>query len=163
MDDERERSIGQRIADARKARGLTQDALAQRAVVSVSLLRKVEQGSRDATPAITAAVAKALGVDVTSLTGQPYDQYGRRRDRIHALIPALRRALTYWDLAPELPAPPRSWSDLKADAEAVTRMRQAAQHAALAEKLPALLMETTAAAHASNELVQTYLSQVVGP
>ncbi len=150
VDDDQTRSIGQRIAEARKARGLTQEALAQRSTVSVSLLRKVEQGSRDATPAITAAVAKALGVDVTSLTGQPYDQHGRRRDRIHTLIPALRRALTYWDLPPELPTPPRSWPELKADAEAAARMRQAAQHTALAEKLPALLMETTAAAHASD-------------
>jgi transcriptional regulator with XRE-family HTH domain len=94
VDDDQKRSIGQRIAEARKARGLTQQTLAQRSAISVSLLRKVEQGSRDATPALTAAVAKALGVDVTSLTGQPYDQYGRRRDRIHALMPDLRRALT---------------------------------------------------------------------
>ncbi len=76
----------------------------------------VEQGSRDATPTITAAVAKALGVDVTSLTGQPYNEHGRRRDRIHALIPALCRALTYWDLPPELPTPPRSWPELEAAA-----------------------------------------------
>src|SRR6266511_1200058 len=116
VDGDEARSIGRRIADARKARGLTQEALAQRSAVSVSLLRKVEQGSRDATPAITAAVAKALGVDVTSLTGQPYDQHGRRRDRIHTLIPALRRALTYWDLPPELPTPPRSWPELEAAA-----------------------------------------------
>src|SRR5215471_9362489 len=93
-------SIGHRIADARKARGLTQQLLADRAAVSLSLLRKVEQGSRDATPALVATVAKALGVDVSSLTGQPYDQHGRHRDRIHALMPDLRRALMYWDLPP---------------------------------------------------------------
>jgi transcriptional regulator with XRE-family HTH domain len=150
VDDDETHSIGRRIADARKARGLTQEALAQRSAVSASLLRKVEQGSRDATPAITAAVAKALGVDVTSLTGQPYDQHGRHRDRVHTHVPALRRALTYWDLPPELPTPPRSWHHLKADAEAVARMRQAAQHTALAERLPGLLMETTAAAHGSD-------------
>jgi nucleoside-diphosphate-sugar epimerase len=48
-----------------------------------------------ATPAFTAAVAKILGADVTTLTGQPYDQHGRGRDRIHAAVPALRRALSY--------------------------------------------------------------------
>lgn len=141
------RSIGERIADARKARGLTQQVLADRAPVSLSLLRKVEQGSRDATPALVAAVAKALAIDVTTLTGQPYDQQGRHQDRIHTFIPALRRALTYWDLPPETAVPPRPWPDLLAEAEKVARMRRAAQHTALAEVLPSLLMETTAATH----------------
>jgi hypothetical protein len=50
-------------------------------------LRKVEQGSRDATPALTAAIAKALGVDVTSLTGQPY--YDSRTLRSIAVCNAL--------------------------------------------------------------------------
>jgi transcriptional regulator with XRE-family HTH domain len=151
IDDEPAASIGRRIADARKGRGLTQDALAQRSAVSVSLLRKVEQGSRDATPAVVAAVAKALGVDVTSLTGQPYDQHGRHRDRVHALMPDVRRALMYWDLPPETPSGPRPWPELVADAEAVARMRQAAQHVDLAQRLPALLMEATAAVHSSRE------------
>jgi transcriptional regulator with XRE-family HTH domain len=140
-------SIGQRIADARKGHGLTQQALAQRSAVSISLLRKVEQGSRDATPAVVAAVAKAVGVDVTSLTGQPYDRHGRHRDRIHALMPDVRRALMYWDLPPETATRPRPWPELVADAEAVARLRQAARHVDLAQRLPGLLMETTAAVH----------------
>src|SRR6266852_5853232 len=131
------RSIGERIADARKGRGLTQRALADRVHVSLSLLRKVEQGARDATPALVAATAKALGADVTALTGQPYDQDGRRPDRIHALVPRLRQALTYWDLAPNLPAP-RGWQELRLDAERVANLRRTAQHVALAETLPDL-------------------------
>jgi ribosome-binding protein aMBF1 (putative translation factor) len=39
VDDDQTLSIGQRIADARRARRLTQEALAQRSTVSVSLLR----------------------------------------------------------------------------------------------------------------------------
>src|SRR5439155_7703517 len=112
MTSERTRSIGERIADARKSRGLTQKVLADRALVSLSLLRKVEQGSRDATPAVVAAVANALTIDVTALTGQPYDQQGRHQDRIHTLVPALRRALTYWDLPPDLDTHPRPWPEL---------------------------------------------------
>lgn len=76
MDETRASSVGDRVADARKERGLSQQQLADRANVSVSLLRKVEQGSRDATPALVAAVGKALSIDVTTLTGQPYDQGG---------------------------------------------------------------------------------------
>jgi len=148
MTSERTRSIGERIADARKSRGLTQKVLADRALVSLSLLRKVEQGSRDATPAVVAAVANALTIDVTALTGQPYDQQGRHQDRIHTLVPALRRALTYWDLPPDLDTHPRPWPELVTQAQTVARMRRAAQHTALAEMLPGLLMETTAATHA---------------
>src|SRR5882757_9786152 len=105
MDGNRASSVGDRVSDARKERGLSQKELAGRAHVSLSLLRKVEQGSRDATPALVAAAARALGVDVTALTGQPYDQDGSRPDRIHALIPQLRQALTYWDLPPEAITP----------------------------------------------------------
>jgi hypothetical protein len=64
-------------------------------------------------------------------------------------MPQLRQALTYWDLPPQLSSPPRPWEQLVAEAKAVARMRQAAQHVALAQRLPSLLMETTAAAHAT--------------
>ena len=91
-------------------------------------------------------MAKALNISVNTLTGQPYDQTGRHRDRVHAQIPALRRALTYWDLPPHLEAAPRDWQALAADTEAVARQRREAGHVSLLEVLPGLLMETTAAA-----------------
>ena len=55
-------SIGTRVAEERKLRGLTQRQLAERAHVSLSLLRKVEQGTVPASPAFTSATARALGV-----------------------------------------------------------------------------------------------------
>lgn len=139
--------IGDRIAAARKHAGLSQAAFAPKAHVSLSLLRKVEQGQRAATPAMIAACAAALNIDVDQLTGQPYDQEGRQRDPIHALLPELRRALSYWDLPPHLDAPARDWESLVAATEQVATMRRAGQHTALAEALPPLLLETTAAAH----------------
>ncbi|MGI5191890.1 helix-turn-helix domain-containing protein [Promicromonospora sp. CA-289599] len=57
-----EEAIGRRIAHFRKARGMTQVALAQQASISLSLLRKVEQESREATPVLIAAVAKPLAI-----------------------------------------------------------------------------------------------------
>ncbi|MGH3999852.1 MAG: helix-turn-helix domain-containing protein, partial [Pseudonocardiaceae bacterium] len=146
MGDEDE-AIGQRIAHYRKVRGLTQVALATRAAVSTSLLRKVEQGSRDATPVLVAAVAKALSVDVTTLNGQPYDRTGRHPDRIHALIPPLRQALAYWDVAPTPEIGPRNHEALAADARELSRLRQAGRHDQAAKRLPALLLETVASAH----------------
>jgi transcriptional regulator with XRE-family HTH domain len=140
-------SIGRRIAHYRKTRRMTQVALAQHASISLSLLRKVEQGSRDATPVLVAAVAKPLDVEVTVLTGQPYDFDGRRPDRIHTLMPALRRALAFWDLPPEMHTPPRTRDEIVADARKISRLRQADRHVQIAERLPALLLETTTAVH----------------
>jgi transcriptional regulator with XRE-family HTH domain len=64
-------TIGQRIAHARKLRGLTQTELAARVPCSKSLIAQVERGHKPATPALITAAAKALNVDVTELTGQP--------------------------------------------------------------------------------------------
>ncbi|GAB3165232.1 hypothetical protein GCM10027059_22630 [Myceligenerans halotolerans] len=141
-----EETIGSRVAHYRKVRQMTQLALAQRASISVSLVRKLEQGSRDATPVVVAAVAKALDVDVTTLNGQPYDRDGRHPDQIHALMPPLRRALAYWDVAPVLETAPRRWAQLETDAREISRLRQAAQHLQVAARLPALLLEATASA-----------------
>ena len=140
-------SIGRRVANHRKGRGLTQTALAQRANVSLSLLRKVEQGSRDASPALVAAVAKALGVDVSTLTGQPYDIEGPRRDAVHAQMPNLRRALNYWDVPPAVDGPFRPAAAVLADAQEVAYLRQADRNVQALTKIPELLLETTAAVH----------------
>lgn len=148
MDDED--SIGRRIAFYRKQRGLTQLTLAQKAAVSLSLLRKIEQGSRDATPVLVAAVAKPLGVDVTVLNGQPYDREGPQRDRIHELIPAVRSMLNYWDLPPELETAPRPAEQLMADAVTIARLRQADRNVQALTLIPAVLLEITAALHATD-------------
>jgi transcriptional regulator with XRE-family HTH domain len=93
--------IGARIATERKLRGLTQQQLADRARVSLSLLRKVEQGSRPPTTALVSSVAAALGVERTKLTGQPYFSGSRKRDAIHELVPELRREMSLYGLAPD--------------------------------------------------------------
>ena len=128
---------------------MSQQDLAAKMGYSVSLLRKVEQGTRDATQQFIAAAAKTLATDVTTLTGQPYDQHGRTRDPIHVLMPSLRHALTYWDLEPALDQAPRPWTALKTDTLAAAELRRNAQHLKLVQMLPALLLEVTAAAHAA--------------
>jgi transcriptional regulator with XRE-family HTH domain len=69
MDDAR---IGVRIARTRKLLGLTQEQLAQRTHYSIYTLRAVEQGREPASPAFTAAAARALGVDPEELLGLPH-------------------------------------------------------------------------------------------
>ncbi|WP_221327019.1 helix-turn-helix domain-containing protein [Actinoplanes sp. L3-i22] len=152
MDYDDDLGIGRRISEARKLRRMSQEELAARIPFSLSMLRKVEQGKRDATPAFTAAVAKCLATDVTTLTGQPYDQHGRGRDRIHASMPSLRQALTYWDLSPQLDKPIRTWDVLRAETVMAAELRRTAQHQKLVQVLPDLLLEVTAATHESTEI-----------
>jgi len=89
--------VGARAARARKLAGLTQRQLAERANSSLSLLRKVEQGDRPASPAFTAAVAGVLGLSPDALYGQPYKATSRTEAAEQAAIPELRRALVAFD------------------------------------------------------------------
>ncbi|WP_040779795.1 helix-turn-helix domain-containing protein, partial [Nocardia pneumoniae] len=91
--------IGERTARARKLARLTQPQLAQKANVSMSLLRKVERGARPASPAFIAAVAGALGVNIEDLTGQPYTP-ARDDAGAHATIRELRRKILAFNNEP---------------------------------------------------------------
>ncbi|MBO0610743.1 helix-turn-helix domain-containing protein [Myceligenerans salitolerans] len=149
MDDE---LIGKRIKQLRQARGVTQVGLAQEAKISLSLLRKIEQGDRDVSQPVAAAVGRVLRVDASTLTGQPYHREGSSPDRIHKLVPDLRRALNRWDLPPADPdLPPRPLDALTRDARNVSEQLQRGHNTQLAEMLPALLTEAFAMAHACDD------------
>src|SRR5688572_28646046 len=92
--------IGRRIAAARKSLGLTQQQLATLAGVSKGMLAKVEPGHAAPSTVWAGAVARALGVDLGYLTGQPYAHDSTDQAAIHRLIPAVRRALATWDDLP---------------------------------------------------------------
>lgn len=115
--------------------------------MSKSLIAQVESGHKPATPSLIAAVAGALTVDVTDLTGQPYRGSSARSDRIHAAIPMIRQALVYWDIAPILDVAPRPLADLAAETARVSRLRMQASYVELGALLPALIMELTVHAH----------------
>ena len=142
-----EESIGARVAVLRKRRGMSQLRLAAEAHVSTSLLSKVEAGWRPATPAFTAAVARALGVDVVDLTRQPYRTAQAREERLHEAIPALRRSLLTSDL-PDDDVRPRSLDELRPDVERVSLLGRDARYIELSALLPALLDELHAVHHA---------------
>jgi transcriptional regulator with XRE-family HTH domain len=142
-------NIGARIAAERRLRGLTQLQLADRAHTSVSLLRKVEQGSRPATSALMTSVAKALGVPPSKLTGQPYFSGDRRIDAVHDFMADLRAEVVAYRLPPgddELPA--RPVADLAATVRQVSRLRQHADYSRLGAVLPEALRELRSAAFA---------------
>jgi transcriptional regulator with XRE-family HTH domain len=90
--DGRELSIGQRIAMHRRRLGLTQDGLAMRLHRSKSWVTKIERGERPLDSVRTLLeVARALGVEVRELTGQPW--FPEPGGPGHEAVPAIRRAL----------------------------------------------------------------------
>lgn len=135
---------GQVIAMLRKAAGLTQRQLADRAHVSLSLLQKVEIGDRRASHALLAAMVRALRVPIERLSGQPYTD-SRTDERVHRDIDALRAVLRCYDLPDEVRI--RPLDELATDVETLARHRAAADYGKLAARLPGLLEELTAAAH----------------
>ncbi len=134
-------SIGTRVAEERKLRGLTQRQLAERAHVSLSLLRKVEQGTVPASPAFTSATARALGVGPAELLGQPYPRETPTDHRVFAAVPALRRELTAYLLPPEDDVRARPVRQLADAVAAISQLRHAVDLNRLGAQLPGLLAE----------------------
>ncbi|MBB5936200.1 transcriptional regulator with XRE-family HTH domain [Streptomyces zagrosensis] len=93
-------STGARIAHERKTRHLTQRALADLSTVSYSTLTKIEQERLPASPSVLGALARALSVPVTRLTGQPYLEE-LRQDQLDGWIQPIREALNIYDLGPD--------------------------------------------------------------
>lgn len=139
-------STGARVARARKARRLTQRGLASRAAVSYSTVTKVEQGVMAASPAVLGALARALSVPVTELTGQPYmDEL--RAEQVDGLIQPLREAFDLYDVGADPEVRPRSVAELHAESERLCAAARRAELRQVTAALPALLTELTAAAH----------------
>lgn len=126
-------SVGVRTARARKLSRLTQPQLAMKANVSLSLLRKVEQGSRPASPAFIAAVARVLGVGIADLTGQPY-RLEQSDAGAHATIPELRRAIVAYDDEPA--AVPPTFAELTTMLGRVREGMRSARYSDLTADLP---------------------------
>jgi transcriptional regulator with XRE-family HTH domain len=138
--------VGERIGTLRKARGLTQRQLAERASVSYSLLTKVESGATGATPALIGAVARALRVDVPRITGQPYEESRGQAARLHESVEAIRRSVDTYDLPPE-DSTPRRAEDLATDVRRISALGQSAKFTQIGVELPGLLDELSVAIH----------------
>lgn len=137
---------GARIKRLRLERHLTQKALCDLSQVPYGTLTKVEQGVTAATPFVIASVARALRVEVATVTGQPYVTE-LRADELDVLVQPIREALDMFDLGPDPDIRPRSLPLLHADAEALLLAVRAGEIKQVAGQLPALLLEATTAAH----------------
>ncbi|MER7791579.1 helix-turn-helix transcriptional regulator [Streptomyces sp. NPDC097640] len=137
---------GARVAHARKVRRLTQSELADLSHVSYSTLTKVEQGVLPASPSVIGALARALSVPVTELTGQPYLEE-LRQDQLDGLINPIREALNIYDFGPDPDVTPRPVEELEAHAEKLCAMVRATNIKQVAADLPGLIHEATTTAH----------------
>ncbi|TMU98110.1 helix-turn-helix domain-containing protein [Streptomyces sp. DASNCL29] len=141
-----EEHTGARIAKARKTRHLTQRELADKSHVSYSTITKVEQGNMPASPSVIGALARALSVPVSDLTGQPYLQE-LRHDQLDGLIQPIREALDVYDLGADPEVAPRGLDELHGDTERLCALVRATDLKAAAAELPGLIHEATAAAY----------------
>lgn len=141
-----EEHTGARIARTRKTRRLTQRELSDLSHVSYSTLTKVEQGAMPASPSVIGALARAMSVQVTELTGQPYlDEL--RQDQLDGLIQPIREALNIYDLGPDPDVLPRPTRELEAEAEQLCALVRVTDIKKVATLLPGLITEATTAAH----------------
>jgi transcriptional regulator with XRE-family HTH domain len=127
--------IGERVAKVRRQRHLTQVELAERAGVSVDLVRKLEQNQRRSTTlASLQALAGALDVQVSALLDGPNANDAANPG---AGIGELRRALTPAPRAAldELP----SRAEIRASADEAWRLHQSGDYVLLARVLPGLI------------------------
>ena len=133
------------MAQERKVRGLTQRQLAERAHVSLSLLRKVEQGSAPASPAFTAAVATALRTTVAELYDQPTVRYGAERDHVAEVETAVMEgpASLSADPVPSLDV-------LAAQVDQIAELQRRSHYRESSARMPALLAQVHTAAAPAN-------------
>lgn len=140
-DDDR---TGARIREQRKLARLTQKELAQRIPYSQSLINAVERGARAASVDFTAAVAHALRIDVTALTGQPYVTE-LQQDRLASLVRPIREALDLYDLGPDPDQTTRPTPALAAAADDLCQQVRATRLRNAAIALPGTIAELTTA------------------
>ncbi|MEV6840027.1 helix-turn-helix domain-containing protein [Streptomyces sp. NPDC051133] len=148
MNEEQARKIGERLRSARRQRGMSLRTLAGTAGVSTGYLSMVENGQRllDRSSLIT-ALADALQIAPSELTGQPFAPVDPHASAAHEAIPALRLALMGITMAtpPDL-RPPQVPTNVLAERVAMAnRLYHAAEYGTLAAGLPSLLASLHAA------------------
>ncbi|MGH3390894.1 MAG: helix-turn-helix domain-containing protein [Actinomadura sp.] len=136
-------TIGARLRVLRRWRGMTLAQLAGQADLSVSFLSMVERGQRalDRRSHI-AAVAAALKVSETELTGGPHLTTDPLQADPHTYIPALRVALETNSLHDAMVESARPLSELAALMSGpIAPLRQACEYVGLGKLLPDLIDE----------------------
>lgn len=152
--------FGARLQQARKLRHMTQRRLAEAADVSLSYVAAIERGARQPSEGVVVALARALDMKPADLLGCPPVE-DLRHDQLEALVHPIREALDVYDLGVDPDVAPRDRDALIADTDRLCALIRASDLRSAATELPALIMETTTAAHAhqSRQLWQALAMQ----
>ncbi|MDE1668840.1 helix-turn-helix domain-containing protein [Nocardia gipuzkoensis] len=146
------RYVGRQVRAIRARRGISQQVLADRVGVSRGAIAKYENGERPVDSRRTLyALAKALGVRVTDLTGHPLEQVDPSAAAFHACIADIETALWmagHADHASE----PRPLGELAEAARQVGRTRLACDFVALGPMLAPLITESYRHTYAVSEV-----------
>jgi transcriptional regulator with XRE-family HTH domain len=138
-------SVGTRIREFRLIRDYSLAELGRRAHVSTSQLSRIENAEQPAGPSITAAVARALGITISVLHGQPY-VHMLQQDQLDALLAPITSALDSWDIPPAEDLAPHTLDEITVSTAETARMRAAGEFGEIAEALPELIYESSLAA-----------------
>jgi transcriptional regulator with XRE-family HTH domain len=142
MDDQERMTIGKNVRSNRLYRGMSLEALAGLAGISKGFLSMVENGQRSLNNRHhVAAIADALKVSVTDITGEPYEPKTTDEKESHAGIAVMRNVLIRRSLDFPERTGYRPLSTLSNITSHVTQLRSAANYAEMARVLPALLNE----------------------
>lgn len=125
--------IGARVRARRTATGLTQSALAARAGISTSYLNLIENNKRPVAGRLQIALAEALGIDISALSGASEQKLAEAL-ALAAADPALGDAALKPDDAADLVGHYPEWARLTARAVRAYR-EQAVQTVALTDRL----------------------------
>ncbi|MGH3621788.1 MAG: helix-turn-helix domain-containing protein [Sciscionella sp.] len=149
-----EPTIGERVARARIARGITQETLAGLVGRSPGWVSKIERGVLPLDrKSVVLKLADVLDVDATTLQGrsQAPDIPGKHGQAV--VVGELRQALMRWAtpaISPARTSPRHTLDMLRQRVDAANRQRQDARFADLAVSLPALLDDLRDAADADS-------------
>ncbi|WP_217196591.1 helix-turn-helix domain-containing protein [Streptomyces buecherae] len=144
MPDVQDKHAGTRIREIRLIRDYTLAQLSQRSHVSTSQLSRVENGEQPPSPSVLAAVARALGVTLSVLHGQPY-VHMLQKDQLDRLLAPISSALDTWDIPPDDDMPQDSLDAVAGRVSALSRLRAKGEFAQVAEGLPEAIAATTLA------------------
>jgi transcriptional regulator with XRE-family HTH domain len=127
----------------RKARNHSRRELARLAGVSEHYLRKIETGERPGTPAIFAALARALKVSTQRIYGQPFIGPVEQGELLNDLRAAIRRYRLPQEDVPDL-------QELRTNLADLAELRAGTKYMEMLRIIPKLLEQATATALASD-------------
>ncbi|MEU2035753.1 helix-turn-helix domain-containing protein [Nocardia amamiensis] len=146
MNDIPPNEVGRRLREIRSWRGQSLEVVAGLAGISYGYLGRLERGEQPLSNRHTVeALARALQVAPSELTGRPWESPDGVTAAAHSALIAFENALDECELGEDPEIPIRPWPEIAADLRRLRRYRQAADYAAQGGLTPGLLSELHAA------------------